>query len=150
VAQRRRIDPVQNGYRHGLQSRMLTKIVRSGIIVLLASMSAPGCSGNKEAQAVDPNAYPANYKSQIATFLMTVLTDNADFRTSLIAPPVLKQVGDSQHYIACVQLNGHNQHRGKAVIYLGGAINQYVDATGDQCVGAAYEPFKELVPLAPR
>jgi len=129
---------------------MLMKIVRSGIIVLLASMSAAGCGGNKQAQEVDPNAYPANYKSQIATFLMQVLTDNADFRTSLIAPPVLKQVGGSQRYIACVQLNGHNQHSEKAVIYLSGAINQYVDATGDQCAGAAYEPFKELSPLAPR
>jgi hypothetical protein len=115
--------------------------------VLLASLAAGGCSTPKPEPALD--TYPANYKSQIATFLMTVLTDRADFRNALIAAPVMKPVGNSQHYVACVQLNGHNQHKDKAVIYLIGAINQYVDATPDQCAGAPYEPYKELAPLAP-
>jgi hypothetical protein len=126
------------------------KIARAGLAMALASMSVAGCSSApKPAPVIDPNAFPANYRNQIATFLMTVLTDRADFRSSLIAPPVLKQVGDSQHYVVCVQLNGRNQHKDKALIYLAGAVNQYVDAAPGQCADAAYQPFTELVGLAP-
>lgn len=118
--------------------------------LVLVALSLAACSSKGAPQpAVDPNSFPANYKTQIATYLQTVLSDRADFRNSLISAPVMKQVGDSQHYVACVQLNGHNQHRDKAVIYLAGSINQFIDATGDQCTGVAYEPFKELAALTP-
>jgi hypothetical protein len=123
---------------------------RTGIILSLSALSLLGCNANKPNQVVDSEVYPANYKSQIATFLMTVLTDNADFRNSLISAPVMKPVGSNQHFVACVQLNGHNQHKEKAIIYFAGNINQFVDATPEECDGAAYEPFKELVTLAPR
>jgi hypothetical protein len=126
------------------------KIRSAGLAMLLASMSVAGCSSApKPEPVIDPNALPANYRNQIATFLVTMLTDRADFRSSLIAPPVLKPVGDSQHYVVCVQFNGHNQHKDKAVIYLAGAINQYVDAAPGQCADAAYQPFTELAGLAP-
>jgi hypothetical protein len=126
------------------------KIARTGMAMLLAAVAATGCSNTaKQAPTADSNVLPANYKDQIATFLSTVLSDRADFRNSLIATPVLKQVGDSQHYVVCVQLNGHNQHKDKAVIYLDTSINQYVDATPGQCADAAYQPFKELAVLSP-
>jgi hypothetical protein len=118
-------------------------------LLLSAALIAAGCSSSAPKAAPDPNSLPANYKNQIAEYLETVLTDRADFRNSLIAAPALKQVGDAQHYVACVQLNGHNQHKDKAVIYLAGSINQFVDASGDQCTGVAYEPFKELAALTP-
>jgi hypothetical protein len=126
------------------------KIARTGMALMLALTVAAGCSGTpKPATSADTNVLPANYKDQIATFLSTVLSDRADFRNSLIGTPVLKQIGDSQHYVVCVQLNGHNQHKDKAVIYLDTTINQYVDATPGQCADAAYQPFKELAPLLP-
>jgi hypothetical protein len=118
--------------------------------LLSAVLTVGGCSSSSAPKpAPDPNSLPTNYKNQIAEYLETVLTDRADFRNSLIAAPALKQVGDAQHYVACVQLNGHNQHKDKAVIYLAGSINQFVDASGDQCTGVAYEPFKELAALTP-
>jgi hypothetical protein len=120
---------------------------RAGMVALLASMSVAGCSGfgrQKPEPVVDPNAYPANYRTQIVTLLTTMLTDRADFRGALIAAPVLKPVGDSQHYVVCLQLNGHNQRRDKVVIYLAGAPNFFLDAKPEQCADAAYQPFKEL------
>ena len=139
------------GHCHERQPRAGMTFAPTGVILLPSVFSVLGCSNaNKPNQVVDSNVYPTNYKSQIATFLMTVLTDNADFHNSLIAPPALKPVGDNQHFVACVELNGHNQHKEKAVIYFAGNINQFVDATADECAGVAYEPFKELVTLAPR
>jgi hypothetical protein len=151
AGRRRRIDAMQNGHCHERRSRPGMAFARSCVILALSALSLLGCNNaNKPNEVVDSNVYPTNYKTQISTFLMTVLTDNADFRNSLISPPALKPVGDNQHFVACVQLNGHNQHKEKAVIYFAGNINQFVDATADECAGVAYEPFKELAPLAPR
>ena len=119
------------------------------IAVMLLGAFCFGCSSSgKQEPAVDTDVLPANYRSEIASYLSTMLTDNADFRNSLLAPPVLKQVGANQHYVACVQLNGHNQHKDKAVIYYAGNINQFVDATPEECGGAAYGPFPELAHFA--
>ena len=115
--------------------------------LLLASVAIAGCSTPKP--AVDPNVMPTDYRNQIATYLSQLLTDRADFRLSLIGAPVLKPVGASEHYIVCVMLNGHNQHKEKVVIYLGTNINQFVDAAPGQCADAAYQPFKELAALLP-
>jgi len=123
------------------------KIACLKVTLLLASLAIAGCSTPKP--AVDPNVMPTDYRNQIATYLGTVLTDRADFRLSLIGAPVLKPAGASEHYIVCVMLNGHNQHKEKVVIYLGPNINQFVDAAPGQCTDAAYQPFKELAALSP-
>jgi hypothetical protein len=133
-------------------------IARAGLAIVLASIVAAGCSSGSSlfggpkkdtGPAVDPNLYPTNYRNQIAQFLALTLQERADFRASFIAPPVLMPFGANQHYVVCVQLDGRNQHKDKAVVYLAGSINQYLDATPEQCANAPYEPFKELVPLTP-
>lgn len=131
------------------QLRPCGSVARTLAVMMLGAFCF-GCSNNpnKSNEVVDSDIMPTNYRDQIAGFLSTMLTDNADFRNSLIAPPVLKPVGANQHYVACVQLNGHNQHRDKAIIYFSGNINQFVDATPEQCGGAAYGPFPELAHFA--
>ncbi len=95
---------------------------------------------------VNPNSYPADYRRQVATLMTTSLKDRADFRGAFIAAPVLKPVagGQMQHYVVCVLLTGHNDKRTKAVVYLEGRPNEFIDATPEQCDGAAYQPFTEL------
>ena len=128
----------------------MTTIARTWMALLLTSLAIAGCSKTpKPDAAADPTVLPTEYRSQIATYLAQLLSDRADFRSSLIGAPVLEQVGASQHYIVCVMLNGHNQHKEKVVIYLGPNINQFVDATPGQCANAAYQPFKELAALLP-
>jgi hypothetical protein len=131
------------------QSRVSGGTARALAVILLGAFCF-GCSNNpnKPNEVVDSNIMPTNYRDQIASFLSTTLTDNADFRNSLIAPPVLKPVGANQHYVACVQFNGHNQHKDKAIIYFAGSINQVVDATPEECGGAPYGPFPELAHFA--
>jgi hypothetical protein len=124
------------------------KIACSKVALLLASLAIAGCS-NTPKPAADANILPTDYRNQIATYLAQLLPDRADFRSSMIGTPVLKQVGAGEHYIVCVMLNGHNQHKENVVIYLGTNINQYVDATPGQCADAAYQPFKELAAMLP-
>jgi hypothetical protein len=124
---------------------------RSGIVVLLA-MAAGGCGsfgGLKSEQAPDPNTYPANYRRQIASFLTTQLMDRTDFGGALIAAPAIKPVAESQRYVVCLQLNGHNQRKDKVVIYLTGDIQQFVDSKPEQCADATYQPFQELAKITP-
>jgi hypothetical protein len=128
----------------------MTTIARTWMALLLTSLAIADCSKTpKPDAAADPTVLPTEYRSQIATYLAQLLSDRADFRSSLIGAPVLEQVGAGQHYIVCVMLNGHNQHKEKVVIYLGPNINQFVDATPGQCANAAYQPFKELAALLP-
>jgi hypothetical protein len=127
---------------------------RLSVAAMLVAFAVAGCSsfgGSKSDQprpAADPNAYPADYRNQIVVFLRQSLTDRADFRGALIAAPALKQTGDSQRYMVCVQVNGRGQPKTKVAIYFGGLMTQFIDAT-DQCTGAAYLPFRELEAAIP-
>jgi hypothetical protein len=128
--------------------------------VLLLAAALAGCSGlnfhlgsnsAQPAVTVDPNLYPTNYRMQIARLLATLLKDRADFYGALISQPTLKPVADSpnQHYVVCVQLNGHNVQRNKVVIYLAGQPTQFIDSAPQQCSDAAYQPFTELQTVKP-
>jgi len=112
----------------------------------LAASTVAGCSSTKKqaGPAPEPNVFPADYRVQIARFLATELTDRADFRGALISAPALKPVGASQHYVVCLQFNGHSQIKNKVAIYLAGDITQFIDAKPEQCADAAYQPYKEL------
>lgn len=101
------------------------------------------------APALDPNAYPANYRKQIATYLLTVLTERSDFYNTVISQPAIKPVLQSQRYVVCLQFNGRVQHKNKVVVYLAGTLQQFVDATPEQCGDAVYQPFQELAAAAP-
>jgi hypothetical protein len=123
-------------------------VFSSAALLLAASVAIAGCSSTPK-PAADANVLPTDYRNQVATYLGQVVSDRADFRSSLIGAPVLKQVGASEHYVVCVMLNGRNQHKEKLVIYLGPNINQFIDAAPGQCADAAYQPFKELAALLP-
>ena len=135
--------------------------IRSGLlVVLLAAIALAGCSsglsfgGPKKKQPdveVDSNIYPANYRTQIVTMLRAILSERSDFIGTLIAAPALKPVANSSypHYVVCLQFNRPDGPKTKVVIYLGGEPQQYIDATPEQCAGAAYQPFPELQAVLP-
>jgi hypothetical protein len=127
-------------------------VQRASAVLLMAAGTLVGCSGfNKtpEPVAVDPNALPANYRTQIATFLRQSLTHRADFRGAMISEPTIKPVGGSQHYVVCVQFNPRSSIKTKAAVYLGGQMTQFVDAAPEQCADAVFTPFKELDAAVP-
>jgi hypothetical protein len=128
---------------------------------LLLAAALAGCSGlnfhlggsnsAQTAATVDPNLYPADYRMQIARLLSTLLKDRADFYGALISPPTLKSVAGSpnQHYVVCVQLDGHNVQKNKVVVFLAGQPTQFVDSGPQQCGDAAYQSFGELQTVKP-
>jgi hypothetical protein len=132
-------------------SSLAMRIGATGIAVALVLMTVAGCTAEpKPTASVDPNAVPAKYRDQIATYLLTQLTDREDYRGALIGVPTLKPVGSSQRIVVCVQLNGHNRRNDKVVIYFAGMITQFLDSKPEQCADAAYQPFQELAAMMPR
>ena len=129
---------------------MTTGQFRSGLAAALIATALAGCSGlKKDTAPIDPNTYPAGYRTQIATFLRQSLSNRADFRGALIAPPTLLPIGDSQRYMVCVQFHGNGQVKTKVAVYFAGMISQFIDATPGQCGAAAYTPFPELAAAVP-
>jgi hypothetical protein len=129
---------------------------RAGVMGLLAAvaLTAVGCSGfggskDKQQPAPDANVFPDTYRAQLTGFIRQSLTDRADYHGALIAPPVLKPVGSSPHYVVCIQFNGRSQIKNKVAIFLGGQMTQFIDSTPEQCADAAYQPFKELENATP-
>ena len=119
-------------------------ISRAGMILVMAAAALAGCSKDKQAAAIDPNALPTNYRSTLLAFLRQSLTNRADFRGAMISEPALKPVGPSQHYVVCLQFNPRSQIKTKAAVFLSGQMTQFIDATPEQCADAVYQPFKEL------
>jgi hypothetical protein len=67
----------------------------------------------------------------------------------MISEPVLKSVEASQHYVVCIQFSPQSKIATKAAVFLSGQMTQFIDATPEQCAGAAYQSFKELAAAAP-
>ena len=116
---------------------------RTGMVLVMAAVALGGCT-RKEQQVVDPNALPTNYRSTLVAFLRQSLTNRADFRGAMISEPVLKPIGESQHYIVCIQFNPRSQIKTKAAVFLSGQMTQFIDASPEQCANVVYSPFKEL------
>jgi hypothetical protein len=122
-------------------------IHRASMVLLLAAGALAGCSGfskPQQAASTDPNVFPANYRSSLLAFLRQSLTNRSDFRGVMLSEPAIKPVGQSQHYVVCVQFNPQSKIKTKAAVYLSGQITQFVDAGPEQCADAAYQPFNEL------
>jgi hypothetical protein len=118
------------------------------LLVALTGCSSGWVFGRSEEKPVEPNIYPENYKADLLTFLRNRPTEIEKVREAYISEPVLGQFGGPEsRYYACVKTEGEGNRAEKVVIFFAGRINQYVNATGERCAAAAYQPFSELPAL---
>jgi hypothetical protein len=138
--------------RYHLASRRLALLA-----VVLATFSSAACSSFGSSWTSDEservNIFPTNYKPELLAFLQTYLNDPTNVREAQIAEPALAQVNSSERYVVCVKYNARNNEgrymgvRQSMAVYLRGRFNQLVNATGENCKAAAYQPFPELETL---
>jgi hypothetical protein len=115
----------------------------------LVALGLAGCSSFSFGQAekpVEPNVFPADYKSGLMAFLQNNPFGLVGAREATLSAPEIKAFGTENRYVACLRVAGTDWRKEKMIVYFGGAINQFVDA-GEQCAGAAYQPFPELPAL---
>ena len=121
---------------------------RARIMAAFAALAVAGCtsfSGGADQPAVNPNIAPANYKAAIMGFLQNDPYALVGLREAALSPPALMPFGTESRYAACLRAQGPDWKKEKMIIFYAGEINQFVDATGDACAKAAYQPFPEIV-----
>jgi hypothetical protein len=118
------------------------------LLVALTGCSGGSLFGRSEENPVEANVYPENYKADLLTFLRNHPSEIDKIRDAYVSVPVLGQFGGSEgRYYLCLKTEGEGYRAEKVVIFFAGQINQYVNATGERCAAAAYQPFPELSAL---
>jgi hypothetical protein len=119
-------------------------------LFLALALGLAACSSDKKAAEENPNVFPADYKTEILTTMTTMLDDPTNVRNAYISDPALRAAGKVERYVVCVRSdsrNAYKQYTGntdRIGIFYGGHLNQFIDATKEQCGNAAYKPFPEL------
>ena len=129
------------------QGRRGTRKARALSAALLGLALAHCSSFNPAPPPVNANLFPANYKATVLTFLQTNPYGMVGAISADLSPPVLKPFGTDSRYVACMRAAGPNWRKEKMVVFFGGEINQFVDATEETCKDAAYTPFPELTAM---
>ena len=134
------------------------------VLILLAA-ALGGCSDDlaskfafgKQPQApqVEPNLYPAKYRTEIAEFMRTYLNNPTKVKDAFIATPVLRPFGGVPHYVSCVRYNprdADNKYEGpqtNLAVFLGGRINEFLPGDEQICAGLNYQRYPEIESMVP-
>ena len=132
--------------RHG--GRALSPVAALLIAALLAACST-------DAPKVElQNIPPKDFKDQILREIPNVLGDPTNIRGAFYSDPAITPDASGGHYTSCVRFNSRDpankQYMGSRdyiAHYFGGELNQFMQATAEQCGKAAYKPFPELEKL---
>jgi hypothetical protein len=121
-----------------------------GLSLAACSSSMPSWLGGGKDVPLEPNLFPAAYKQEILSTMRSLLDYPAKVREAGITEPALRTAGAEQRYVVCVRANisdesGHfSGPKDRIGYFYGGHLNQFIDATPEQCGNAAYKPFPEL------
>ena len=125
---------------------------------MLIAGAVGGCSGlapYKEPPPPDPNLFPARYKSEVADFMRTYLSNPTKVRDGFITEPALKPFGGAPRYISCIRYNPRDskeQYLGNqenVAIFFGGRLNQLLPGDRELCANMAYQRFPEVEAMVP-
>jgi hypothetical protein len=125
-----------------------TRTARALLACHLAAffLALAGCSQfGKPEEKPEPNIYPANYKTDLLAYLRGNSNVLVNASATYVSAPALKQFGSESRYFVCLRIDGQNARKEKFVLFYAGLINQFVDATSEQCGAAAYQPFPEAL-----
>ncbi len=130
----------------------MTKNALAAVALSIMAFTLAACSSSGDAIAVNPNVYPADYKSEVIATLRPLFVQNetATVSGAEISPPALTPVDKDQRYSLCVRYTAHGTSPGDIGVvtrrgyFFAGHLNQLVPVTGDDCKSAAYQPFNEL------
>jgi hypothetical protein len=126
--------------------------------ILLLPVALAACAGSDEVKSitytddrgVTNQPFPANFKSEILSFMRTYLNNPVGVRDAAMAEPVQRVVGGRLRYVSCLRFNArdsggnYREPRERAILYVDGRLDRITENASDPCAGAVYAPFPEL------
>jgi hypothetical protein len=134
----------------GKRRAAASPIAAVGAVFLATALAGCTSFGFGNDPKPDPNLFTANFKNDLLTYLQLNPANLVGTRDASLAAPALKPFGTESRYVACLRVIGPDWRKEKMVVFFAGEINQYVDATSEQCGGADYQPFPELAAMLSR
>jgi len=107
------------------------------------------CSSSEPTQ-VEPNVYPSDFKVEVIKVFQKPQKAPALIRNAMISDPAINPADPNSHYSVCVRFSTGNAvgrltpNKDRIAYFYGGQVNQFVEATPEQCGKASYKPFPEL------
>jgi hypothetical protein len=124
---------------------------RALLSAALLTVALAGCSLWQAPPKIDPNLYPIDYKNEIIQAMPTLAADPTGLRDAAVTDLAMMPVGSDSRYFACVRYMPRRAQSERdtgpverIAVYYGGRLNQFAEATREQCGKAAYRPFPEL------
>jgi hypothetical protein len=116
----------------------------------LAGVVLAACSTTEPPKTVDANVYPADFKTEIVRAFQLPQDTAVLVRNAYISDPAINPADPNGHYSVCVRFSTGNavgrltQNKDRIGYFYAGRLNQFVEATPEQCGKAFYKPFPEL------
>jgi hypothetical protein len=128
----------------------------AAILLLPAALAA--CAGSDEGRGisftddrgVSNQPFPANYRSEIVSFMKTYLNNPVGVRDAAMAEPVQRVVGGRLRFVSCLRFTArdsegnYREPRERAIQFVDGRLDRIVENASEPCAGAVYGPFPEL------
>ena len=121
---------------------------------VLFGLAATLCACSSTEKPVELNLQPTDAKSEILLEIPKVVGDPTNIRGAFLSAPVFNPNGPIKHYYSCVRFNPRDPNtrhylgsRDYIAHFFQGHLNQFVEATRDECGNALYQPFPELEKL---
>jgi hypothetical protein len=126
--------------------------------ILLLPIALAACAGSDDSKSisftddrgVSNQPYPANYRTELLSFMKTYLNNPVGVHDAAMADPVQRTVGGRLRYVSCLRFSpresdgSYREPRERAIIYVDGRLDHVAENASDACAGAVYGPFPEL------
>lgn len=123
--------------------------VQRGTVVVLVALALGACSREKP-KPFEENPAPVDYRAQVVDQARRQLNPRS-VSEAYITEPALNDALQTPRFVSCLRFASSDAGgaprgtREYAAFFYAGKITQLVNATPEQCKGANYQPFPELM-----
>lgn len=128
---------------------LLRFVVVVALVIGLGACAVPDPDINFRSDQA-PQVFPANYRSDILSFMRTYLNNPSQVRDAAVTEPTQRSIGGRQRYVTCLRYNARDsagRYTGasdRLAVFFEGRFDQLIERAAEHCSGAAYMPFPEL------
>ena len=101
-------------------------------------------------RGVSDQPFPKDYRAEILAFMRTYLNNPVGVHDAAMAEPMQRTIVGRLRYVSCLRFTpresdgSYGQPRERAIVYVDGRLDRFVENAGEPCAGATYAPFPEL------